>query len=170
MEVQPLGSLDNLVSVLDETNSYFRRQVQKQVNVALTLRNWLFGLYIVEYELNGLDRATYGKQLFKEIAKRSKHIKGISESNLYIYKQFYQTYPQIFQTVSGKFQVSDFNGVIIFQTVSGKLEKENKQTIQSVTEQFKTDPNLLINRLSFSHIIELLKGDNLIKRTLIKIV
>ncbi len=152
MEVQPLGSLDNLVSVLDETNSYFRRQVQKQVNVALTLRNWLFGLYIVEYELNGLDRATYGKQLFKEIAKRSKHIKGISESNLYIYKQFYQTYPQI------------------FQTVSGKLEKENKQTIQSVTEQFKTDPNLLINRLSFSHIIELLKGDNLIKRTLIKIV
>jgi hypothetical protein len=29
----------------------------RAVNVSLTLRNWLVGFYIVEYEQNGTDRA-----------------------------------------------------------------------------------------------------------------
>jgi predicted nuclease of restriction endonuclease-like (RecB) superfamily len=164
-EEKKMHSIDNLVSTLDETNNYFRSQVQKQVNVALTLRNWLFGLYIVEYELNGADRAVYGQKLFKEIAKRAKHIKGLSESNLYVYRQFYQIYPQIFQTVSGKFQYSDFKGVAIFQSVTGKLEAQENVVSQSSLAQVQTDPNILINKLSFTHIIELLKVDNLLNRT-----
>jgi hypothetical protein len=32
----------------------------KQVNSVYTMRNWLIGHYIVEYEQHGEDRAAYG--------------------------------------------------------------------------------------------------------------
>ena len=32
----------------------------KTINQATTLRNWIIGCYIVEYEQNGSDRAKYG--------------------------------------------------------------------------------------------------------------
>ncbi|MBD0333346.1 MAG: cytoplasmic protein, partial [Chitinophagaceae bacterium] len=41
-------------------NTYFLNKAQKQVNTALTFRNWLIGYYIVEYEQSGKDRAEYG--------------------------------------------------------------------------------------------------------------
>ena len=81
-------NLDLLVSNIHETNLFFQNQAQKQVNVALTLRNWFIGLHLVEYELNGLDRATYGQRLFKVISKRTAGIKGMSERNLYLFKSF----------------------------------------------------------------------------------
>ena len=176
-------NLDLLVSNIHETNLFFQNQAQKQVNVALTLRNWFIGLHLVEYELNGLDRATYGQRLFKEISKRTAGIKGMSERNLYLFKSFYQTYPQIqqsasvnsylaelqstsiLQSLTTKFQYSDFKGVAIFQSVTGKLEAQENVVSQSSLAQVQTDPNILINKLSFTHIIELLKVDNLLNRT-----
>ena len=65
-----MNDINGLISVIGETQQYFKLQASKQVDVALTLRNWLFGYYIAEYELNGADRANYGARLFKEIAKR----------------------------------------------------------------------------------------------------
>ena len=35
----------------------------KAVNKLLTIRNWLIGYYIVEYEQNGEDRAQYGGKI-----------------------------------------------------------------------------------------------------------
>ena len=35
----------------------------RAVNISLTLRNWLIGCYIAEYELNGEDRAAYGEKV-----------------------------------------------------------------------------------------------------------
>ena len=37
--------------------------------MGLTTRNWLIGLYIVEFEQNGEDRARYGAALTAHIAK-----------------------------------------------------------------------------------------------------
>lgn len=37
----------------------------KTINQATTLRNWIIGCYIVEYEQNGSDRAKYGDNLLK---------------------------------------------------------------------------------------------------------
>jgi len=135
--INSFSSIDDLVVVITDTNSYFQKQVQKQVNIALTLRNWLFGLYIVEYELHGLDRAKYGQMLFKNLAikLKEKNIKGLSFTNLHLCKQFYQTYPQIIQTVSEQLHELDLQGVAIIQTVS---------------EQLQTDPNQIINRLIFT--------------------
>jgi predicted nuclease of restriction endonuclease-like (RecB) superfamily len=159
-----LATIDELVSVISETHFYFQHQVHKQINVALTLRNWFFGLYIIEYELHGADRAQYGKQVMKEVARRVKHLKGFSESNLYLFRQFYLQYPQIFQSVAGKFQISDFQGVAILQSVTKEFKAKQSTTSQSSSDQLQTDPNLLVNRLSFTHIVELLKADSLLKR------
>ena len=40
----------------------------KAINIGLTLRNWLIGYYIVEYEQNGEDRANYGEHLLENIS------------------------------------------------------------------------------------------------------
>lgn len=42
----------------------------KTINQATTLRNWIIGCYIVEYEQNGSDRAKYGDNLLKSLEKR----------------------------------------------------------------------------------------------------
>jgi len=46
--MEKLAQISDLVSLIAETNDYFQQQAQKQVNVALTLRNWLIGFYIFE--------------------------------------------------------------------------------------------------------------------------
>lgn len=167
-KIQNLSEISDLILLLTETQNFFQKQVQKQVNTALTLRNWLFGFYIYEYEMNGLDRAEYGKGVMKEVARKCSHIKGLSESNLYLFRQFFIEYPNIFQSVTGKTFLTDFRQIPIFQSVIGKLQvtyniKQN-QTVESICENLETNPETLINRLSFTHIIELLKADNPFKR------
>lgn len=166
-KIQNISEISDLIFLLTETQTFFQKQVQKQVNTALTLRNWLFGFYIYEYEMSGLDRAEYGKGVMKEIARKCSHIKGLSESNLYLFRQFFIEYPNIFQSVTGKSFLTDFKQIPFFQTVTGKLELasniEQSQTVGSC-EKLETPAETLINRLSFTHIIELLKADDPFKR------
>jgi predicted nuclease of restriction endonuclease-like (RecB) superfamily len=160
-------NIELLVSSIQETNRFFQNQAQKQVNVALTLRNWLVGLYIVEYEQHGADRAEYGQKVYKEIANRLQinGVKHLRERHLYLCKDFYEAYPEILRSLSAMSYLAEFQSNAILRTATAKLESPEIAIVQSPTEQLQTDPNLLINRLSFSHIIELLKADNLLKRT-----
>jgi len=171
-----MATINELVSLIGETQLYFKQQAQRQVNTALTLRNWLFGFYIAEYELNGADRAEYGQKVLKEITRRTKHISGMSESNLYLFKQFYLSYPQIFQSVTGKLYLTDFQNFGILRSVTAKfiatennaVGNENEppsRIFQSVTGKSKMEMDKLINQLSFTHIIELLKADEQLKRS-----
>jgi predicted nuclease of restriction endonuclease-like (RecB) superfamily len=167
-KIQNLSEISDLILLLTETQNFFLKQVQKQVNTALTLRNWLFGFYIYEYEMNGSDRAEYGKGIMKEIAQRSVHIKGLSERNLYLFRTFYLSYPKILQSLTAKSFLTDFRHIPIFQTVTGKLQlsynNKQNQTVNDACDKLETNPEILINRLSFTHIIELLKADTLLKR------
>ena len=78
-----MTDINELVSLIGETQQFFRQQAQRQVNTSLTLRNWLFGFYISEYELQRDDRAEYGAKAFKEIVTRlekkgfNEHVKGM---------------------------------------------------------------------------------------------
>lgn len=71
-EAKEIKDLGQLVTAIKAANSYFLTQVQKQVNTALTLRNWIIGQYIVEYEQKGEDKAQYGQKLLKEISRTLK--------------------------------------------------------------------------------------------------
>ena len=72
------------------------------VNVTLTLRNWLIGAYIVEFEQRGEDRAAYGEKLLAGLAGRlqEKNLPRTDERELRRFRQFCMTYPQIRESVS----------------------------------------------------------------------
>ena len=101
-----------LTKLLNDTNEKLFQSAVKAVNTSLTIRNWLFGYYIVEFQQNGEDRAVYGEKLLQKLSAKVK-IRGVSETNLKIFRQFYHTYPQISQTVTDK-----FNTIRISQTPS----------------------------------------------------
>ena len=65
------------------------------VNQALTIRNWLIGLYIVEFELHGKNRASYGESLIDQMAQNLNHIKGLNRRSLFRFRSFYMLYPQV---------------------------------------------------------------------------
>lgn len=50
-------NFDNLITVIQGTHEAFAIQANKAVNVCLTIRNWLIGHYINEYELQGCRSA-----------------------------------------------------------------------------------------------------------------
>ncbi len=161
--VTGIKNIDNLANAIQHTNEYFLNRVQKQVDIALTLRNWIIGYYIVEYEQRGEDRAAYGKKLYKEIADRivSRGIKSIRERHLYLCKDLYKAYPQILRSASAKSYLINFDDNRILRTVSAKsasASEDGKLTLQQI------DINLLLNKLSSSHFIELLKADTQLKR------
>jgi predicted nuclease of restriction endonuclease-like (RecB) superfamily len=96
--------LEKLVQTLSQTHQSLQQQAARSVNFSLVVRNWLFGYYIVEFEQQGDDRAEYGRQMLSNLAERLKAngVKGCSFSNLKSFRQFYQAYPEISQTVSGQ--------------------------------------------------------------------
>jgi len=99
---------NQLIDIINETHSTLQQKAASAVNQGLTIRNWLIGFYIAEFEQNGEDRAKYGDRLLEKIAESTKHIKGLSARNLNLFRQFYFIYPQIMQTVSAQLQMSDF--------------------------------------------------------------
>ena len=87
-----------LASQIATIHNKLYRQATSAINVALTLRNWWIGAYIVEYEQNGEDRATYGAGLLPRLAKEI-GIKGLSETNLKQNRTFYLCYSYLFEYV-----------------------------------------------------------------------
>ena len=91
-------------TIIEET----RQRAYHAVNVSLTIRNWLLGERIAKDELDGADRAKYGKGLVKMLAQdlSSKYGKGFDFSSLYQYIRFYRMFPEILDSVrpkSGRF-------------------------------------------------------------------
>lgn len=71
-------------------------------------RNWLIGYRISEEELQGEDRAEYGANIIKKLAKEltAEYGKGFTKTNLYHFYSFYKMYPEIFHSASGKLLLS----------------------------------------------------------------
>ena len=109
------------------------------------MRNWLFGWYIVEFEQGGQERTElYGKKLIDILSARltQSAISGISPTSLRKFREFYQCYAKIQQTVSVESQIS--------QVVSGALPVkvlDNQMIMPLLAEYFN---------LSWSHYVVLL--------------
>ena len=147
-------NFDQLIENIELTHDFFQARASKQVDESFTLRNWLIGFYIIEFELNGQDRAEYGAKIILSIAKRVKHIRWLSDRSLYSFKAFYQIYPQISQTLSAK--LKDSNLQLISSIIQTPLAQSNE--IESYP------PEILLSQLSFSHFVELIQLDSEIKR------
>ncbi len=86
-----------LVEQIEKTHVLLKQSAIKAINVHLTLRNWLIGFYIVEFELQGEDKANYGSKLLPNLSAKLKKngLSNINERELRRYKLFYQVYPHL---------------------------------------------------------------------------
>ena len=139
-----LHSFGDLTSIIQTTHDAALSSTVKAINRMQTMRNWLIGYYIVEYEQYGKDRAEYGAKLLKKLEERVNR-KGISTTLLKNSRSFYLHYPQMVENLVPA----------ISPTVSGKLVKQEEKS-PTVSDQFKTSGKKIISSLSFSHIVELL--------------
>lgn len=108
---KPTGSpvamdYEALVTAITRAHDDTQRQAVQAVNLALTLRNWLVGYYIVEYEQRGSDRAQYGERLLGDLARDLKQRvgSGFTKRYLELFRQFYLHYP-IAKTVFSQFRL-----------------------------------------------------------------
>ena len=146
-----------LLEQMNQANSVMQSRAVLMVNQSHTLRNWLYGFYIIEYEQNGNDYAEYGSRLLYRLADelKKKGIKGISYTNLTLFRKFYLYYPQM--------------GVAIKTITENNVgEKLLMRNLQPMAEDFKNSnrlpPELLLSKLSFTHFAELMSIDEPIQR------
>ena len=147
-----LHSFGDLTSIIQTTHDAALSSAVKAINRMQTMRNWLIGYYIVEYEQNGKDRAEYGSKLLKKLEERVNR-KGISITLLKNSRSFYLYYPQMVENLVPA----------ISPTVSDQLVKQEEKS-PTVSDQFKTSGKKIISLLSFSHIVELLTLDDPLAR------
>lgn len=151
-------NFEELIQQIENIHIETQKHAVQQVNSSLTIRNILIGFFIVEFEQNGFDRADYGANTINQIAKRVKHIKGISAPQLYRFRDLYLSYPHILSAVLRKLENTSMISQNIFSTVSRKLEIMPKN-------ELSFDPEMLLTRLSFSHFVELLNAETVLKRS-----
>lgn len=99
IETELPADFQQLVGLIKSTSPFLQEHARNVINRDVTVRAWLTGLYIVEYEQKGNDRAQYGEQLLKNLA-RQLNSKGFSETELRQYRLFFQLYPQIGSPIS----------------------------------------------------------------------
>jgi predicted nuclease of restriction endonuclease-like (RecB) superfamily len=155
-----------LVLSIERTHALFAAQASKAINVSLTLRNWLIGHHIAEYELQGADRADYGERLLERLAQRlgEAGLRRIDARELRRFRQFYAAYPQIREAVNPvlaalpavqRFGLPDVQESVTPESAPGAGGSGQAPTL---------DARLLLERLSFTHFAELVQIDLPLKR------
>ena len=150
-----MNDLKQLISVFEDIHYHLRHTTVSVANQALTVRNWLFGYYIKEYEQNGSDRASYGEKLLQVLSEglKERGVKDITDRYLRYCRQFFNTYPQLGVVITEKSLPNQ-----IWKTVSSKfVQGENPSGIS-------VKPELLARHLTYSHFIELSKEPDPMKR------
>lgn len=164
-------SLEDLAASIRSLHEHFSSQARHAINVTLTLRNWLIGWYIAEYQLNGSDRAKYGEKIIFTLAEVLADLPNCDHRGLYNYLAFYRCYPQLLQ--------ASFNQVsqmlpealqLCFQTISATTINNHSRPIcgtafrklgnnsntPNIQDYIKLSPDLL-SRLSYNHFAQLIK-------------
>ena len=132
-------SFVELTHVIQSTHDAAQTCAVKAINRMQTMRNWLIGYYIVEFEQHGKDRAEYGSQLLKKLEERVNR-KGLNVTLFKNARNFYLLYPQMEDNfVFLNVPLSNCEGIPKSPTLSDflstKLEKEKSPT---VLDQLKT--------------------------------
>ena len=91
-----------LVESINRVHDQSAAAVNRVLNTSLTLRNWVIGLYLAEYELRGADRAEYGDRALGVIANRltDMRVSNYNRRQLYRNLRFFRFYPGIVGTLS----------------------------------------------------------------------
>ena len=135
-------SFERLANSIINVQKTLMSQAVHAVNLFMTSRNWIVGLYIVEYEQHGADRAQYGDALLKRLAKRI-NMKGFGERRLYEFRQMYLVYPNLGGEIVSYLQHNNCEEILRLPTAISSSD----------VEKWQTPTNKLFNKLSATHLI-----------------
>lgn len=160
-----LHSFNDLASIVQTTHDAAQSSAVKAINRMQTMRNWLIGYYIVEFEQHGKDRAEYGTQLLKKLEERVDR-KGVNVTLLQMSRNFYKLYPQMVNLFvpNQKYSTASNNSGNSVQLKSNSSNNETNLICATVSHKFQTSPELMISRLSFSHLREIMTLDDPLTR------
>ena len=147
-------SFDDLSVSILKTHQFAQTTAIKAVNQMATLRNWLIGCYIVEYEQKGSDRAKYGDRLLKRLEEKV-NTKGLNETLFRNSRTFYNLYPQIAELFKIGATMSHKLIAEIHPTASDELKNKLMEIHPTSSDEFATPPKMIIERLPFSHLCEI---------------
>ena len=162
-------NFESLVGRINQVQDMLQAQTAHAINLAVTARNWLVGFYIVEFEQHGEDRARYGENLLKNLAKRLNR-RGLGERRLYEFRLTYIIYPQIGQVIADYIAKNNRQDILRLPTaklqIVENLEDGNLRllTAKSHVEEWQTPADRLFNRLSATHLVLLSNIKDPIKR------
>lgn len=156
----------------------------RAVDRLLSLRSWLIGAWIVEYEQHGEDRAAYGEGLFdrlaEELTRNGAH--GMGRSNLKNFRQLALTWPDleprsallavlgpIRQTASGESsqirQTASGETALVLRADAGFPGLSSRAAaLERLPWQDAAWTERLFASLTFSHLLELSRVDLPVKR------
>ena len=152
-------TFDELSASVLNTHQMAQAGAIRAVNQMATLRNWLIGCYIVEYEQKGSDRAKYGERLLKRLEERL-NTRGLNKTLFRNSRTFYNLYPQIAELFSISATASHKLVDVIHPTMSDELEKASFEIYPTSSDEFATPAKMIIERLSFSHLCEIMTQDD----------
>jgi len=159
MKIRDEMTFQQLVEAVTQVHHEMASQAGRAVNLALTARNWLIGMHIAEFELQGSDRADYGERIYTALAE-SLTQRGVSNCNrrqLYRYTRFYQAYPWIVGALPAQ-----FTRLISTSTTDGQI-------VGAAPPQLHLSPKKLLESLSYTHIEMLVDLDDDLKRAFYEI-
>lgn len=145
-------NFETLTQCISTIHSALHTSAVNAVNRYATIRNWLIGRYLVEYEQCGNDRAQYGSKLLPNIVSRIK-IPGINTTLLKNSRRFYLNYPQLTEIAN---KISPMLSDKIPQLATYFTIPMTLPICPTASDKFTTPASSLIANLSFSHIVELL--------------
>lgn len=165
---QNTHSFDELTKIIRDTHDAAQTTAVKAINRMQTMRNWLYGYYIIEFEQHGKDRAEYGTQLLKRLEERVNR-KGLTETLFKNSRKFYRLYPQMVENIIGVISPTVSDKLLESKDASGlcdtqKTENEHVEKSPTVSDGFRTTGQMIISRLSFSHIVEIMTVDDPLAR------
>ena len=167
---------ETLVGRIQTASDALRQDALAVINRSVTARAWLTGYYIVEYEQHGADRAKYGEGLLKKLAARLSGA-AFALASLKNYRRFYLLYPELGEPVAG-YLLSHFGkGQSLIGQLAidvGDATQKSQSAISLLRgdsllvesgDALKISPDVLFNRLSFTHILQLLPLADDLQRT-----
>ena len=165
---QNTHSFDELTKIIRDTHDAAQTTAVKAINRMQTMRNWLYGYYIIEFEQHGKDRAEYGTQLLKRLEERVNR-KGLTETLFKNSRKFYRLYPQMVENIIGVISPTVSDKLLESKDASGlcdtqMTENEHIEKSPTVSDGFRTTGQMIISRLSFSHIVEIMTVDDPLAR------
>lgn len=180
-------TFDKLVHSIQSIQEGLLQQAAHAINLTLTVRNWLMGCYIVEFEQHGEDKAEYGTKLLKRLEEEL-HTKGLTERRFREFRRLYLVYPQLGKEVvryldtnshttlaysmpQGNALSAGNESITIRRMATAEFETAIRRTAsaESEREDWQVPAEKLFYRIPLSHLTLISKIEDPLKRAFYEI-